>query len=339
MKNATIRWALVGLGQQAERMAHAMKDAGHNLVAAVGEGSHVQPFIERHGGNKYQSLKQLLTVDKKEDLIDAICITSENALHAQEAIMALRAGKDVLCEKPLALRLSDAKKIARCAQKSGARCFVDFQYRLHPAIQEARTIIARKELGELLYVDMHWSIGNFGETRLPPLPPHMRWRESPRESGGGALVARGVHLFDLLRFLTNRDVTDVSARSDSTSHSVDRTMVGLFALNGNVPATLVSSKRMPASENIITIYGSEGRIKIDAFSSGESSLELVTQKKRARKTYKPQKLFAAVMVAFAAARRGNNTDLASVEDGVRSVAVTEAFTRSARSGKRIKVSA
>lgn len=336
-KKTTFRWALVGLGQQAERMALAIKDAGHNLVAAVGTGPHVVPFLKRHGGKDFASLSQLLAEDKKNTVVDAICITSENALHATQAVQSLRAGKDVLCEKPLALSLRDAKKIEQATRQSGAHCFVDFQYRVHPALQAARELIRQEALGKVLYVDMHWSIGNFGETRLPPLPRHMRWRESPREAGGGALVARGVHLFDLLRFLTRREVTEISAHSDSSSSAVDRTMVGLCTLEGNVPAMLVSSKRMPASENIITIHGSEGRMKIDAFTSGASSLELVTRNKESKKIYPPQKLFAEVIAEFATARHGKKTHLASILDGVHSVAITEAFTQSARTGRRMKI--
>lgn len=331
-KKNELKWALIGLGKHAERLADAIGQAtGQSLVAIVGKNrERVRVFAEKYSvPNAFNTLASLL---KEKTIFDAICIASPNDEHAQQAIAALNAGKDVLCEKPLTLTLRDGISIMRAVKKNQI-CMVDYQLRVHPAVLEARRIILHDEIGELLFIDLQWSIGVFGEEKLPSLPRHMRWRESISRAGGGAVMARGVHLFDLIRFLSGKEVTSVRSSTDAVGRTVDRTALGILEIQGEIPAVIVTSKNIPAARNAIVIYGRHGRLTLNIFDTSQSTLEIINQRGTRLIKYPAQNLYTNIFDSFAAAREGRDTPLATVRDGVAAVAITESFLRSARTGK------
>ncbi len=314
-------WALVGLGTHGRRLAQAIKASKHaSLIAVVGKNDErAKKFAEEFGvPHYYSSLAEALA----DPGIDAVCIATQNDMHAADAIRALRAGKDVLCEKPLALTLRDGMSILRESKRRRKKCLVDFQLRQNPAVQYARALIARNALGKIRYIEMAWSIGSFGEEKLSPLPPHMRWRENIKQAGGGALVARGVHLFDLLRFLTGEEVAGVRAYTDATRRTVDRTAIGILTLASGAPAVIATSKQIPAAQNRIVIYGQNGNISLDIFEK-ENVMTYLSSKKIVKKKFPVVNLYTAVFDAYydPSSKNMNATAL----DGVRAIEIAEAF--------------
>src|SRR3989338_4675693 len=157
---AKTRFALIGLGRQAERIAAAIAlSQSASLTVVVGEDvSHTLDFSKRHGGPKYfTSLATLLKEDKKNSLFDAAFIASPNYRHAEEAIAMLKAGKDIISEKPLAMTLRDGAAIIRVARQTGTRGLVDFKLRQHPAILQARKLIAEGVVGKVGFVELYLS--------------------------------------------------------------------------------------------------------------------------------------------------------------------------------------
>ncbi|MDO8514601.1 MAG: Gfo/Idh/MocA family oxidoreductase [bacterium] len=290
-----VSWAVTGLGLQGNRLMKAIASS-HNakLVATASE---------REKGSFVEILK-----DKS---IDAVVVATPNDAHAKQVTAAARAGKHILCEKPLALSLRKASAIAHAVKKTRIRCFVNYHLRMHPEVQRAKTLIKQKKLGDLTYIEMQWSIGGLAQKNLPPLPRHMRWRENPAQSGGGALMARGVHLFDLLLFITGQEAREVRAWSDATSTTVDRTAIGIFTLRSGVPAVITTSKSIPHADNRIVIYGTKGKLVLRNIFTAD-----------------PHTMYAAVFDAFASELKGKKTPLATLEDGIAAVAMAEAFLTS-----------
>lgn len=289
-----LRVAIVGMGLQGQRLAKAVATSKHTTLVASAS--------ERESGS-------FAAVLKNKD-IDAVVIATPNDKHARQAIAAARAGKHVLCEKPLALTVREGRAVQAAAKKSGMRCFVNYHLRMHPEAQKAKRLIAQGKLGDIVYIEMLWAIGTVGQKKLPPLPLHMRWRESVK-AGGGTTATRGVHLIDLLRYITGREAKVVGGYHDGSKTRVDRTATTLLLLDKKTPVVITTSKMMPGADNRITILGSKGKLELrDIFLSD------------------PHALYTDVFDALAGALSGKKTPLADVEDGIAADALAELFTRS-----------
>ncbi len=122
--------------------------------------------------------------------IDAVYVATPVHLHAEHAIAALRAGKDVLVEKPMALDPANAQRMCRVAEETGRRLAVAYFRRFSPRFELAKQMITEGRFGQvtLVRIALHsWYGGRPGG-----------WREQPALSGGGVLSDVGVHKFDLL---------------------------------------------------------------------------------------------------------------------------------------------
>jgi xylose dehydrogenase (NAD/NADP) len=327
-KNAPTRWGIVGLGAQGERLANALKTAKRPLVGVAGnDATHVLAFARR-----FEARPEDLTALAQDEEIDAVCVASKNSEHVQQVIAALKGGKAVLCEKPMALTLVDGEKILRAARRTKRYCAVDFHLRMHPAFQEAREMIRRGTLGDLRFIEMHWSIGSWDKS-FAKLPAHMRWREDFAEAGGGALMARGVHLFDLIRFITGQEIRAVNAYADG---DIDRTTAGFAYLDTGAVASVVTSKVLPGAENRIALYGSKGSLILTNIFLGDARAQLMYANARGTKKSfrKTGNLYAAVFKEFEKGERGL---LADVSDGLAVMRITKAWQESSRTGRRTAV--
>lgn len=298
-----LRWAVMGEGLQGRRLMRAIKNSAHAELAASAS--------ERRRGSFAAALAS--------KQVDAVAIATPNNEHASQVIRAARAGKNILCEKPLALTLHDTRRMERAIRTNRVRCLVDYHLRMHREVGRARKILSQKKLGRLTYIEMHWSVGGLAG-KAPKLPLHMRWRENPVRSGGGALMARGVHLFDLLRFLTGEEVVEVRGWSDATARTVDKTAVAICILESGTPAILTTSRGIPNANNRVMVYGTKGRLELHGLFTDD-----------------PQKMYERVFAMYAEARRGERTLLATLDDGAAAVAIAEAFTKSARDGTSVRV--
>ena len=124
--------------------------------------------------------------------IQAISLCTPNALHAPMAIEAMRAGKHVLCEKPLALNAQDAQTIADCARETGRICMVSHVLRFRDDSLELKR--RAKQIGEIYYARAM-------ARRHSGIPKWGGWFTQKRLSGGGALIDTGVHILDLAWWL------------------------------------------------------------------------------------------------------------------------------------------
>ena len=131
--------------------------------------------------------------------IEAVTIVTPNAFHADQAITALRNGRHVLCEKPLAKTLGEAQAMLETALASGKVHHVNFPYRHLYGVQELRRRVQAGDIGDpyLLRVQYDGWKGLHPEWRIG-------WRESQAMAGGGELYDHGSHLFDIARFLFGR---------------------------------------------------------------------------------------------------------------------------------------
>ena len=156
--------------------------------------------------------------------IDAVSVATPPDAHAEIALAAMRAGKSVLCEKPLALDGEQAATMLLEARRAGVVHMVDFEFREVPAWQYAKWILENGDLGPVRFVNINWIVQSWGD-------PARTWTwRAERARGGGTLGAWGVHVFDYvewilgpIRALASNLVTRIDRRPDATGawRSVD----------------------------------------------------------------------------------------------------------------------
>jgi predicted dehydrogenase len=148
------------------------------------------------------------TLIRREDL-DVIDICTPGDSHAEIATAALAAGKHVLCEKPLANTVKQAREMAAAAKRtavSGQRAMVGFNYRRVPALALARRLIAEGRLGTVYQVRAQYLQDWIVDAEFP-----LVWRLRAEQAGSGALGDLGAHSIDLAQYLTGQRITGVSA--------------------------------------------------------------------------------------------------------------------------------
>jgi predicted dehydrogenase len=183
--------------------------------------------------------------------IDAVYIPLPNHLHAEWSIAAVRAGKHVLCEKPLAMNASEAESIMRVASDANRYVVEAFMYRLHPSWVRVKEIVDAGRIGELSNVQSFFSYYNDD-------PENIR---NQVEAGGGALYDVGCYCINLSRFLYGSEpvVEGATIQRDETGTDVVTSAILSF---GSATATFTCSTRLEDDQRV-HIYGSKGRISIE----------------------------------------------------------------------------
>ncbi len=184
--------------------------------------------------------------------IDAVYVPLPNHLHAQWAIAAARAGKHVLCEKPLAMTAAEAQTIVDAGREAGVVIMEAFMYRQHPSWVAVRELVASGRIGRLAAVDSWFSYHLDDPTNIRNI----------REVGGGALYDIGCYTVNLSRMLFAGEPASVAATivRDPAS-GVDILISALLAFPTGV-ATFTCSTRVEPDQRV-SIYGTTGRIGIE----------------------------------------------------------------------------
>ena len=183
--------------------------------------------------------------------IDAVYIPLPNHLHAEWTIAAARAGKHVLCEKPLALTAADAERMAEACDAAGVRLMEAFMYRHHPSWVAVRDLVESGRIGRLAAVRSWFSYYNVDPANIRNI----------REYGGGALYDIGCYNVNLSRLLFGGEPTRIRA-------SIERDPVtGVDVLTSAIldfdegSATFTCGTRLETDQRV-DIYGTSGRISI-----------------------------------------------------------------------------
>jgi predicted dehydrogenase len=183
--------------------------------------------------------------------VDAVYIPLPNDLHAVWTIAAARAGKHVLCEKPLALSAADAERMIEACRDAQVALMEAFMYRLHPSWVAARELVAAGRIGRLTAVDSWFSYFNDDPANIRNIVA----------SGGGGLLDIGCYSVNLSRMLFDAEPTGVEAviTRDPTT-GVDVLASAILEFETGV-ATFTCSTRVEDDQRV-DIYGTQSRIRI-----------------------------------------------------------------------------
>ena len=183
--------------------------------------------------------------------IDAVYIPLPNHLHAEWSIAAARAGKHVLCEKPLAMTASDAQAMVDAFRENGRRLMEAFMYRHHPSWKAVRETVSSGRIGRLTAIQSWFSYFNDDAANIRNI----------RAAGGGALFDVGCYSVNLSRMLFGAEPNRVEAsitRDPATGVDILTSAIMEF---GEGVATFTCSTRVEDDQRV-HVYGTEGRISV-----------------------------------------------------------------------------
>ncbi len=198
-----LKIAIIGVGSiSASHIAAYIKNADAEIYAFCDINEKRLKFMgEKYGITRLYTDEATMLAELPE--IDAVSVCTWNSAHAPCAIMALNAGKHVLCEKPMAINAQEANAMLECAKKNNRKLMIGFVRRFGRDCVLAKDLIESDKLGELYY-------GKVTTIRRNGNPGG--WFGEKARSGGGPLIDLGVHVIDLTRYLAGRPkVTSVYA--------------------------------------------------------------------------------------------------------------------------------
>jgi predicted dehydrogenase len=214
-KDRPLRFGILGAARIAPmaliRPARQVAEASVTAVAAR-DAAKARAFAAKHGIPKVHDSYDALLADPE---IDAIYNPLPNGLHCEWTIRALRAGKDVLCEKPIASNADEAQQMADAARETGRKLVEAFHWRYHPLYARVRSILDSGELG----VPRHYEAALAFPIGL--MRNDIRWSW---ELAGGALMDAGCYTVSMLRHVAGAEFEVESANALLWSPQVDRRM-------------------------------------------------------------------------------------------------------------------
>ncbi|MFI5314074.1 MAG: Gfo/Idh/MocA family protein [Myxococcota bacterium] len=261
--------ALLGAGWISRVYVAALQRAGGASLAAVASRTRAAAERLTQGFASAQAYAfdelPLLLADPNLRLV---CVNSPNRLHAEHALAALEAGKDVVVEKPLCLTLEEADSLCASAARHGRVLGYAENLCFAPLYRRARELVREGAVGRVLWARQVEKHGG----------PYSPWFFDRAEAGGGALMDMGCHGIEALRFVFDRPaIRAVSARLATVLHSEktrleDDAVVRLELAGG---ATLISESSWAVQsgmQSTLEVHGNEGTLSVDLM--GETGLRL-----------------------------------------------------------------
>ncbi|HEX2866824.1 MAG TPA: Gfo/Idh/MocA family oxidoreductase [Ignavibacteriales bacterium] len=199
-----LKWGLAGCGDFAERAfiptLQLLPKSRLNALYSSDIGR-AKFLAEKFGlQNCYDDFDKFLKSD-----IDCVYIASTNLDHYQQVIKAAKAGKNILCEKPLAVNSTQAEEMVRVCEENNVMLGVNYVYRFHPLVIKAKEIIDKGMLGKIVSVSANFNTD---------YAPNENFRFKKALSGGGALRDIGTHMLDLLIYFGG-DAASISGVTDN----------------------------------------------------------------------------------------------------------------------------
>lgn len=227
--------------------------------------SRAEDMAEKYGGKVYDTAEDLLS----DPEIDAVSVCAANYAHADLTIKALRAGKHVLCEKPMAVTLADCEEMVQVAKEENKLLMIGQNQRLTEAHMLARQMIADGEIGRVL--SFRTSFGHGGPETWAIRPGNDTWFFDRNKAAMGAMADLGIHKTDLIQFLLDAKVVRTTAKlttldkrgSDGELIGVDDNTICIYEMANDIIGTMTASWTFYAAEdNSTVIYGTEGELRI-----------------------------------------------------------------------------
>ena len=327
-----IRWGLVGATAIArDWMIPAIRAEGGEITSVMSSDAERGTAYARanHIPSSTTSLDALLAGP-----VDVVYIATTNQLHCQQTLASVAAGKHVLCEKPLALSLADARSMVAAAHQAGVVMGTNHHLRNSGAHRAMRAAIADGKIGKPLFARVFHAVY---------LPPHLQgWRITRPETGAGVVMDITVHDADTLRFVLQDDPESIIAMVQGAglaSAGLEDGVMGTIRFKGGLLAQFHDAFTVKFAGTGFEVHGTEGSLigrnvmtqhmpgeVLHRHGGGEALLAL-----------DHENIYQRSVRAFMQAARGQGAPAATGEDGVHSLSVALAALESARTGSVVRI--
>lgn len=327
------RWGLIGASTIAhEWMIDAIRATGGEIVSVMSSSAERgQKYAADHGIGKSVTTTADLVGDPQ---VDAVYISTTNELHRDQAIAAARAGKHILCEKPLATSLSDARTMVKAANDAGVVLATNHHLRNAATHRAMRDAIAAGRIGKPLSARVFHAVY---------LPPHLQgWRLERPDAGGGVILDITVHDTDTLRFILGDDPVEAIAFSQMGGMGragLEDAVMGVLRFKSGVIAQFHDGFTTKFAETGLEVHGTEGSL-IGRNVMTQRPVGTVTLRNADGEQDLPldhRNLYETALSAFHAAIAGKGKPSATGEDGIWSLATGLAVVEAAETGKAVKI--
>ncbi|MCP8938252.1 Gfo/Idh/MocA family oxidoreductase [Alsobacter sp. SYSU M60028] len=328
----SVRWGLIGASTIArEWMIDAIRANGGEIAAVMSSDAERARSIARDHDIPagVDSLDALLGSG-----VDAVYISTTNDLHHAQTLAAARAGKHVLCEKPLDLTVAGARDMVAACREAGVTMGTNHHLRnagTHRAMREA---IVAGRIGKPLFARVFHAVY---------LPPHLQgWRIASPGAGAGVVMDITVHDADTLRFVLGDEPVEVAAftqHGGMGAQGVEDGVMGTVRFASGVLAQFHDAFTTQYAGTGFEVHGTEGSL-IGRDCMTQKPVGEVLLRTAAGEEHLPidrVNLYERSVAAFHAAIRGEGRPAATGEDGVRSLAMAAAVLESAATGRAVGV--
>jgi predicted dehydrogenase len=254
-----VNWLLIGIGDIARKrvIPAILADSRSELTGFVTrDAKKVEAYPGTHA---WPTLEAALASDEK---VDAVYIASPVVFHAAQAIAALRAGKHVLCEKPVAMNYAEAASIAEAAHETGKLFGVAYYRRLYPKLRRAKELIAAGTIGQPLFAEGIYHGWLESEER--------GWLRDPALAGGGPLYDVASHRIDAMNFLFGKPERAAGLRSNALHDlKVEDSATVLIGYAGGVHAVVDARWNSRIARDEFRIIGTDGALDLTPLNGPE----------------------------------------------------------------------
>ena len=269
---------------------------------------------EKYGVEAYTDSKKLL---KRSD-IDAVSICTWTTTHAKETIRALKAGKNVLVEKPIASTVREAKQIVKMAENERLILMTGFIERFNPGVERVTKTIEEGSIGDVVSATSR------------------RVSEWPERVGDvGVVKDSAIHDVDMMRYIFDEDPKTVFAKTGKLRHKrfEDYAQIMLTFSHGKT-AFIEANWLTPYKVRKLIVTGSNGIVTLDYLSQ---EIVIETEEKTFIPRYKWEEPLKRELKHFVECVRKNKQPLASGLDGLKALIICEAVLKSAAKGKSVNL--
>jgi predicted dehydrogenase len=266
-----LKWGLIGAGDIAQRrIAPALRDLSNCDLLAVSRNRAelVEDFAAEFGARKwYANWRDLIG----DDEIGAVYIATPVYLHKEQAIAAARAGKHVLCEKPMALNVAECAEMIDVCRANNVKLGIAYYRRFYPAIERIKRIIEAGEIGKVVFANIN------AFEFFDPAPEHpRRWLIEKSKSGGGPMMDFGCHRLEVLTNLFGavKRVESIVANV-VFEREVEDTATAILQFESGTCANLNVTHAAIETQDTLDIFGTNGSIHVAVLNRGEIIIKTV----------------------------------------------------------------
>ncbi|NOY59681.1 MAG: Gfo/Idh/MocA family oxidoreductase [Calditrichaeota bacterium] len=264
-----LKWGLIGCGDiSGKRVAPALRDLDNCDLVSINRANYAkaEAFARQFGARKWtKDWREII----EDDEIKAVYIATPVYLHAEMTIAAAKAGKHVLCEKPMGMNTGECDSMIDACESNGVKLGIAYYRHFYPAVSRIREIIKSGKIG----IIAHAQINNFEPFNRRPGEPRY-WLLQKEKSGGGPMMDMGCHRIEVFTNILGHIKEAKGFLSNVLyERKVEDTAIAHFLFETGTTAVLTSSHAAFEPQDTLDVFGCKGSIHVPVLNEGTMTIK------------------------------------------------------------------